>query len=309
MNIINTNYSKQIYNIDLKYPFEIVLSIFNNSDLIRKFTDEVPKTKVKRFLGSSINIDGSGYIWQGKNENCFSFECNSKFLPDFFKSYFFKIKYINNDIIKEDISISMTLYKNTNEKTTVLEFSFCSKKKNNEIYSISSQILEFEFQNFLKISCDNLSKYIRNSGEKIILCQTLLLNLNYKVAFKLYLNFESIAKAIGTDKMWKINFKNDSKFSVSLNEKTCIDFQINKKEEDDDKNVAYIKKSIDSIPSLNDWIKVEFHKIDEQKCLMIYQTKIPININIELYHKFFEYLSFILQKWKTFVETHQKNDT
>ena len=87
--------SNQIYIVSIDSPFESINSIFNNSKLILKLF-ESPIAKIKTFLGSNLNIDGSGYLWQGKNGNSFSVESSKavQHIQLIFQNHFFSKYYI-----------------------------------------------------------------------------------------------------------------------------------------------------------------------------------------------------------------------
>ena len=294
--------SNQIYIVSIDSPFESINSIFNNSKLILKLF-ESPIAKIKTFLGSNLNIDGSGYLWQGKNGNSFSVESSSTYSANFSKSFFFKILYINNICIKEDISIEMNIYKNTDNNSSIIEFCFSYLYYNNDVKLLKNKILGFEIKDFLKIGCYNIINYVKESKDLISINHSLLLNMNYKSAYKILRDFNITAKALGADKLWKIKYKKNSIYSVNMNNGINMDFHIYKEEENGNKSKKiFYHKYRDNIPSLNEWINCYFYNIAYNKCFLIYETKIPINLASKLNYTIYNYTLYVIRKWKIFVE-------
>ena len=123
--------SQQISIINLDYPFGLIESIFADTNVVNKlFENQIGK--IKTFIGSDINTNGSGFLFQGKNNHSFSFECYSKNIPNFMKSYSSKILYINNSHIEENILLELNIYKNTDNNSTVIEFCLIQSKNNDK---------------------------------------------------------------------------------------------------------------------------------------------------------------------------------
>ena len=301
------NLCSQIYCKTLECSFEIIENIFKNSKLIIECF-ETPIFKIKRFLGSNLNIDGSGYLFQGKNKNTISVVSSSKSSSNFAKSYFFRIMYINESSINEDISIEMNMYKNTHDKSTFIEFCFRYSFNNNYIEWVKNKLLEFELKDFVQKGCENLNNRIMNSSEFATIYHTLLVNMNYKEAYKIFRNFYFTAKVLGVDKSWKIKYKNNSIYSVNMNNGISIDYHIYKEEENNDGSKSiFVHKFKDNIPSLNEWIKGDFYNISKDKCFLVHETKVPLNINSYLYHTIYNYTLYILRKWRFFAESSIKS--
>ena len=299
------NLSSQILIQAFDYPFEIIESIFKNTKLIKDFFYS-SIFKVKRFLGSDINIDGSGYLWQGKNKNSFSVESSTKSISNFTKSYIFRIMYINELMIKEHIFIEINIYKNTHDKSTLIEFCFSYKYNNNYINWIKETLLNYGIKDYLKIGFENLNKYLRNSSEFITIYHSLLINKDYKSAYKIFRDFYATAKALGTDKLWDIKYENNSLYSVNMKNGIYIDYHIYKEEENDNKSKSiFYHKFKDDIPSLNEWIKGIFYNISKDKCFLVHETKIPLKINSNLHDTIYNFTFYVLKKWRTFVESQR----
>lgn len=300
--------STQIYCKTLECSFEIIEKVFDKSEIIIECF-ESPTVKIKRFLGSKLNIDGSGYLWQGKNRNTFSVMSSLKCSYNFAKFYCFKITYINELIIKEDISIDMNIYRNTHDNSTFIEFCFIYISDNNYINWIKNKLLEFELKDFIQNGCNNLNYYVINSSEFSTIYHSMLVNMNYKKAYKIFRNFYNTAKVLGVDKSWKIKYENNSIYSVNMNNGINMDFHIYKEEEnasDGSKSIFYHKFK-DKIPSLNEWIKGQFFYISKDKCFLVHESKIPSNINCNLYNTINNFVLYVLRKWRIFVETQQNS--
>lgn len=294
------NLSSQIYCINLEYPFEIIVKTFNDCKLVIEFFESVT-FKIKRFLGSNLNIDGSGYLWQGKNKNTFSVESSSK-SSDFGKFYYFKITHINGTLIKEDISIEMNIYKNTHDQSTIIEYCFGYLSNNNCMIWLKNKLLDFGLKDFVQRGCENLNNYLMNSSDFSTITHSFYLNINYKVACKIFRDIANTAKILGVDKSWKV--KNEKNFySVEMENGVSFDLIIYKEEENDDKSISlFYRKYKGDIPFINEWMKVDFLKISKDKCILIHETKIPINIKSRLYNTIYNYILYILSKWKYGVE-------
>ena len=302
---MKNNFSSQIFIKVFDCPFEIIESIFQNHKLTKQFF-ESSYFKIKRFLGSNINIDGSGYIWQGKNQNNFSVESSTQYIKGFSKSYFFRIMHINESKINENISIETNIYKNTYDKSTIIEFCFTYSSNNNYINLIKETLLNFKIKDFIKLGCENLNNYIKNCSEFRTIYHSLLLNKDYKSAYKIFRDFYATAKALGTDKVWDIKYENNSLYSVNMNNGICIDYHIYKEEENDDNSKSiFYHKFKDDIPSLNEWIKGDFYNISKDRCFLVHQTKIPLKINCNLHETINNYTFYVLKKWRAFVESQR----
>ena len=299
--------SNQIYCKNLEYPFEIIEKIFENQTLIQNFF-EYPTITIKRFLGSNINIDGSGYLLQGKNKNTFSVVCSTKSSSNFAKYYFFRIMYINETYIKDDISLEINIYKNTHDKSTIIEFCLSYFSNNNYIKWVKDKLSEFELKAINQNICENLNNYIMNSSEYSTIYHSFFLNMDIREAYKIFRDFYFTAKVLGVDKSWKIKYENNSIYSVNMNNGICINYHIYKEEDKDDgsKSIFYHKFK-DDTPSINEWIKGDFFSISKNKCYIIHETKIPSNINSYLYYTIDNFTLSVLRTGRFFVESQQKS--
>ena len=126
-------------------------------------------------------------------------------------------------------------------------------------------------------------------------------------AYKLFRDFNNTAKVLGMDKIWDIKYKNNSIYSVNMNNDISMDYHLYKEIENNDKSkTIYYHKYKNKIPALNEWTKVDFYKIGENKCLIIHETKLPININSNVYNTISYYLLYVLKKLKYLFESNNK---
>ena len=296
---MKNKFSHQICIINLDHPFELIESLYSNTKLIIKLFDS-SEVKIKRFIGSNINVDGSGFLWQGKNNNSFSFETNKELLPNFKKSYFFKIMYINNSLLKENIIIELSIYKNTDDNSTIIDYSFGQFAYNDYTKKASMILLGFGIKDYFLNGVNNLKNYIEKSNELIKINHSLCLNTDLETAYKIFRDFNYTSKALGTDKFWKIQYKDNSIYSVSMNNGVNVDFHIYKElVNKDGSKTLFIHK----YPSLNEWIKIEFFRISENSCILVHETKVPMKINSSLHNLISDYTLYILKKLKLFIET------
>jgi hypothetical protein len=305
MQNLNTH---QISFNNLDYPFGLIESIFADTNVINKICDN-PIGKIKAFIGSDININGSGFLFQGKNNHFFSFECYSKNIPNFMKSYSSKILYINNSYIEENILLELNIYKNTDNNSTVIEFCLIQSKNNDKNKCLIEELLNFGLKKHFLFSLNNIKKHIDDSSktEYMKLYHSMIFKSDLEYAYKLFRDFNNTAKVLGTDKIWDIKKKN-SFYSVNIGNGIIINYHRYKETEnfDKSKSIFYHKFKGDS-PALNEWTKIDFFKIDDKNCLIIHETKIPKNINSNLYNTLSNFTIYVLKKLKYFIESSYKD--
>ena len=299
--------SHQIFLINLDYPFGLIESIFSDSNIPNRFFDN-PFGKIKTFIGSDPNINGSGFLFQDKNNHSFSFECNTKIVPDFMKSYISKILYINNSSVIENLLLELNIYKNTDNNSTVLEICLIYPKNNEKIKCAKEKLLVFEIKKHFLFSLKSIIKYINHSKkiDYIKIYHSLIFKAELENVFQIFRDYNNTAKVLGTDKIWEIKKKN-SIFSVNKGGGITVNYEIYKETENNDKSktIFYHKYKEDS-PALNEWTKVDFFKIDEKKCLIITETTLPKNISSNLYNILSNYMLYILKRLKSFIESSCK---
>lgn len=292
----------QIYIVNLEFPFTVIESIFSKSKLIMEIL-ESPIVKIKKFLGSDFNINGSGFLFNGKYNSKISVEYSFKNFENFKKSINFKILNINDCCIKENISVEINLYRNTNDDTTILEF--CFNKFNDSDYTkwVRDKLLELEIKKYFQNLCIRIKNYISNSSSRNInMYHSLLINNNYEDTYKIFKDFNNTAKVLGTDKIWDIKFINNSTYSVNMNNGVSVDYNIIEIKNNNEAKSLLYHKFKDNIPALNEWTKVDFYKISKNKCLLIHETKIPENLSSCLYNTVYTFTLYVLKKLKKYIE-------
>ena len=302
------NLSCQIYIVNLDFSFESIESILLDSSLVYNFLI-TPMVKIKKFLGSDINIDGSGFLWQDNNDNSFSFEIKNKILPNFMKSYFFKIININNCYITENISIEINFYKNSDNNTTIIEICFGQFANNNYTKWVREKLLDFKIKDYFKNVCYKIKEHIINSSKELIkIYNSILIKTNYKNVYKIFTDFNNTAKVLGTDKIWEIKYDN-SIYSVKLKNGVFVNYHIYKEIENPDiSKSAFYHKYSGNIPSLNEWTIVNFYNINKDRCLIIHETKLPKNINSSVQNIILKFTVYILKKLKKLIESKNCKD-
>ena len=305
MQKLNT-YQISLYNLD--YPFGLIESIFADTNVVNKLFEN-PIGKIKTFIGSDININGSGFLFQGNNNHSFSFECSSKTVPNFMKSYSSKILYINNSYVIENIILELNIYKNTDTNSTVIELCLIQSKNNDKTQCLREKLLNFGLKKHFLLSLNNIKKHINDSSktEYMKLYHSMIFKSDLENAYKLFRDFNNTAKVLGTDKLWDIKKKN-SIYSVNIGNGIIINYHRYKETENFDKSKSlYYHKFKGESPALNEWTKIDFFKIDDKNCLIIHETKIPKNINSSLYNTLSNFTIYVLKKLKYFIESNYKD--
>ena len=148
-----------------------------------------------------------------------------------------------------------------------------------------------------------------NKIPKIILNQSFLIKKNYKDAFNFFYNWNNLAKSIKTDKSWKIfNENNNEKkkykdFSILINENIKINYQVINIEEVMNKKIEIsYRKTSNSSPALNDYIKFSFFYLAKDICFFLYETHLPINISSSIYQTTSSYVYYCNKKSKNYIE-------
>ena len=229
--------SKQLFILNLKYPFESVHILLFNSDFIKKIFENT-EYKIKLFIGSDWSIKNSGFSFYGPNSYNSVFELINLTKNDFIRENNFLITQINNERLNFGLKAQFSVIKNTCDNTSILEIRFN--------YQFDDDLIIFE--KYIKIShLKEIFKKImtrieilfsQSSGKekipKIILNQSFIIKKNYKDAFNFFYNWNNIAKALKTDKGWKIvneeNYEKDKQqyknFYILINNDIRINYRV-----------------------------------------------------------------------------------
>ena len=139
------------------------------------------------------------------------------------------------------------------------------------------------------------------------LYHSMIIEADLENAYQIFRDYNNTAKVLGTDKIWDIK-KNNSIYHVNIGSGIIINYHIYKELENIDKSKSiFYHKYKDDTPALNEWTKCDFFMIDNKKCLIITETKLPKNINSNLYNTFSDFISFILKKLKFLIEANYKD--
>ena len=66
-------------------------------------------------------------------------------------------------------------------------------------------------------------------------------------------------------------------------------------------------KTVNSFPSLNNYIKFSFINLDKKLCYFLYETHLPLNISSSLYQIISNYLYYCNIKSKNYFEKNCQN--
>ena len=301
----------QIYTISLDFPFITIESIFLKSKIIKElFENDI--VKIKNYIGSDFNIDGSGFLFHGINNSTLSIEITSKNITNFMKSYFLKILNINDFYIKENITIEINIYNNSYNNNTVIEFCFGECINNDYTKWVRAKLLKLKIKSYFEYICIKLKKYIINISNisyirYIKMYHSIMIKVNYKTVSKYFKDFNYTAKAIGTNQLLDIKYNNNLTYSVNMNNGIIVNYQIYKEIKNlEESETLFFHKFKGNEPALNEWTKIDFFNIDKNICLLIHETKLPENINSVLYNTIYDFTIYVLKKLKIYIESNDK---
>lgn len=307
--------SKQIYITSFGYPIDSVGTIIFSNKAYELFC-EIKDFHIKKFLGSDWTIIGSGFIFYGPNNLNVVFTVTNFEKNDFNVINYFNITYLNGNVYNNNnIDIVLSLIKNTDDNTTIMECKFEFQKDSDLLYIqdlINFSIIKKMFSNF----CNNLKMLIRLSKDSLAINQSFTIRKNYKEAFNFFYNWNNYSKSLKTDKIWKIineNEEKDSKeyknYSIIVNENIKIHYKVVSIEEKQDENIEIVyRKTGNSYPALNEYIKLSFFKIEKDLCYFLYNTYLPSNINSSMFQICSNYLYYCNKKCKNFLENEINNN-
>ena len=306
--------SKQIYITSFGYPIDSIGTfIFSNKayDLFCAKKD----FHIKKFLGSDWTIIGSGFILSGPKDLNVVFTVSNFEKNDFNVINIFTITYLNGNLYKNNKNeIVLSLIRNTTDNTTIMECKFEFEKESDLLYIqdfIDFSMVKKMFSNF----CHNLKLLISISKNSLSINQSFIIRNNYKEAFNFFYNWNNYAKSLKTDKIWKIineNEEQDNKeyknYSIIINEKIKIHYRVISIEEKQDEKIEIVyRKTDNSYPALNEYIKLSFFNIEKDLCFFLYNTQLPLNINSSMFQICSNFLFYCNKKCKKFFESKINN--
>ena len=313
------NRTKQIFIMNLNYPFVSVHKLLFESELIKQ-NFENSEYKIKLFIGSDWSIQNSGFCFYGPNGLYCVFELKYIYKDDFIRKNIYSILQINTNKINKDLEAEFSLIKNTCDNTCIMEMrlNYQSEQdlidfKNNIKISYLKEIIN-KIMTKIKI----LFNQVNNKEENIlktILNHSFIIKKNYKESFNFFYNWnDNLAKTLKTDKIWKIiNEQNEEKekdgnqyknFSILINDDIKVSYKIKSIVEDKEKKIEiiYDKSGKNFVPALNNYIKFTFFNVDKNLCLFLYETHLPYNINSSIYQTVSNYLFYCNYQSRKYIE-------
>ena len=133
--------TKQIFIMNLNYPYESVHKLLFESELIKKIFEN-SEFKIKLFIGSDWSIQNSGFCFYGPNGLYCVFELKYFSKDDFMRRNIYSILQINMDKKISDIDAEFSLIQNTCDNTCIMEMRLNYQSEQNII----------DFENSIKIS-------------------------------------------------------------------------------------------------------------------------------------------------------------
>ena len=308
--------SKQLFITSFDYPIDSIKAFFFNDKIFSLLLNKIG-ISIKKFIGSDWLIIGSGFIFSFNNYLNLVFSIKSIEKNDFCLIIKYSIDYFNNIKIENNMNIILSLISNTIEYSTILEFRLEYEKVSNLKYiefPIIDKILSklgLKIKSLFKIYCNN-NKY---NNEPLIINQSFIIKNYYKEAFKFFYNWKNMAKSLKTDKVWKIIFENieddDKKyknFTLVINKNIKIHYKVISVNKEKDLKIELLySKTVNSFPSLNNYIKFSFINLDKQLCYFLYETHLPLNISSSLYQIISNYLYYCNIKSKNYFEKNCQN--
>ena len=304
--------TKQIYIYQFDHPFEALLGIFSKyetMELICKDED----LKIKKFIGSDWSIKDSGFIYYDTNNQNIAFALKNIEKNDFNRKNIFQISHINGKQFRNEIYFIGSLIRNTSNNSTIMEFrleyNYDSELDELEKYVKISEVKKIIMKIYSKIDVIIQDPFFKNSNTIIIINHSFIIKKNYKDAFNFFYNWNNLAKSIKTDKSWKIFNENNNEnknykdFSILINENIKINYQVINIEEVMNKKIEIsYRKTSNSSPALNDYIKFSFFYLAKDICFFLYETHLPINISSSIYQTTSSYVYYCNKKSKNYIE-------
>jgi len=307
--------TKQIFILNLSYPFESVSKVvFGQESLIKIFTNS--EYKIKLFIGSDWSIKNSGFSFYGPNGFNSVFVLKNIIDNDFLRQNSYSITQINGYQIDIELEAQFSIFKNTCDNTSILEFRIKYKNDKDidilENYIKISHFKEIVNKIFAKIKILFNQPLNDDKFPKIILNQSFIIKKNYKEAFDFYYNWNNMAKTLKTDQIWKIfseeKYKKDNQeyknFSILINNDVKLYYRVlSIKEIKNEKiEIVYEKSGKNYAPALNHFIKFTFFNIDKNLSLFLYETHLPFNVVSSIYQTVSYYLFYCNYQSRKYIE-------
>ena len=307
------NKTKQIKIVKFDHPFESILQILYKDET--SFFDDIclnNSFKIKKFLGSDWSIKDSGFIFYGPNNLDVVFSLINIEKTDFNRINKYLITHINGIKYNKLLNVLFSIIKNTTDNTTIIEFRI-DYDTDDALDDLLEYIKIPFIQNIMTQIISKMNIIFNDKyNDKLIISHSFIIKKNYKDSFNFFYNWNNMAKSLKTDKVWKIitedNEKNNQKykdFYIIINEKIKINYHVISIEEIKDKKIEIVYNKItNSTPSLNNYIKFSFFKIENDVCFFLYETHLPINISSSIYDTVTYYVYYCNKKSKNYIENN-----
>ena len=307
--------TKQLFILNLKYPFESVHTLLFNSDYIKKIFDN-SEYQIKFFIGSDWSIKNSGFSFYGPNGYNSVFELLSIIENDFIRESNFSTIQINGERLNIELITQFSLINNTCDNTSIIEIRF-NYQFDEDLIILEKYIKISHLKEILKKIMTRIEiLFSQSSGKekipKIILNQSFIIKKNYKDAFNFFYNWNNIAKALKTDKGWKIvneeNYEKDKQqyknFYILINNDIRINYRVKSINEvkNEKIEIVYDKSGKNYVPALNNYIKFTFFNINSELTLFLYETHLPFNIASSIYKTVSYYLFYCNNQSRNYIE-------
>jgi hypothetical protein len=312
------NQSKQLYIESYAYTLDTLKYIYfdnNTYDSLFKSDDFY----IKKFIGSDWLIIGSGFHFSYKNNINFVFIVSDIIKNDFNYIIKYSITHINNIKNNSNINVIFSFIKNTSDSSTIVEFRL-EYEKDSDIQYLEKYIAISLIKQMLSQICfriNSLFKLYNTKGinKYITIKHSFIIKKYYKDVFNFFYNLNNIAKSLETDKIWKIKNENENddninykNFSIIIKNNIKLHYKvISLNEEKNHKIEIVYKKTGNSFPALNDYIKYSFFNIGKDICFSLYETHLPINISSIIFQICFNYIYYCNKKSKKYFENLDKN--
>ena len=307
--------TKQIYILNLNYPFESVHMLLFESELIKKIYLNT-EYKLKLFIGSNWSIKNSGFSLYGPDNVNIAFELKNITKNDFIRENVYSITYINDINVNLNLEFIFSLYNNTSNSNSIIELRV-DYASDDDLKSLEENIKLSKIKEIVNLFYEKVKLlYKQNIPEKekpkVIWNHSFIIKKNYKEAFNFFYNWNNMAKTLKTDKIWKIineeNSKSNEKeyknFSILINDDIKIFYRVVSINEIKDEKIEIIfdKSGKNYVPALNNYIKFTFFNINKNLSLFLYETHFPFNIYSSIFQTVCYYLFYCNNKSKNYIE-------
>lgn len=305
----NFSKTKQLYVRNFDYPLETINYMSCDENALSNI-------KLKKFIGSDWGVKGSGYLWTGPNNLSAVFIIEGVDQSDFSVNKYFTVSYLNNTKLKNKVILETSLFRVTFDNSTIVDFriNYETDDALEEIEKISP--LQ-QYQKIFEIYCNDLFRIFKetNNMSDIILNNSYTIKTNYINAFNFTSDLKNTAKYLNTDKVWNIQCdkrEEDNQtyidFIITVNEKVVIKYTAVKINKIENKQIEIeYKKSCNSFPAMNEYMKFLAVNISKDLCYFLFQTSLPIYISSYNLNRISDYVNYCNKRAKKAIE-HLAND-